>query len=223
MKDNIQIIPAILATSEKDYAEKLKRIESCVEFTEGWVQIDLMDSMFVQNKSISPEIIAKYPTKLKLEAQLMVEYPENWIDELIKIGVDRIVFPIEDLEGITERVDHIKNHGIQVGISLNPETKVAKVLPFVSTIDLILIMSVQPGFGGQEFIKNSIEKVRKLAEIKQSSNFVIEVDGGIDDTVVKELVSAGADNLVMGSHLLDGDITENLEKIWEELYPYTHP
>lgn len=195
----MQIIPAILATSEEEYAKKLKQIEESPDLIGGWVQIDLMDNKFVQNKSIGPEIIAKYPTDLKIEAQLMVEYPENWIDELVKISVARIVFPIEDVEGIDERITHIKNHGIEVGLSINPQTDIETLAPFADKIDIVLVMSVEPGFGGQEFIPETIEKIKKI----KSKNWPIkiEVDGGISKQVMKDLENAGADYAVIGSHL----------------------
>lgn len=204
----MQIIPAILATSEEEYREKLNRLKtivpsgpvvSIVEPIEGWVQIDLMDNKFVQNQSIGPEIIAKYPTKFRIEAQLMVEYPENWIDELVKIPVARIIFPVEDDEGINERINHIKNHGIEVGLSINPETPIEKLEPFADKIDVVLVMSVAPGFGGQEFIPVSLEKVRKLKSMGWPVK--IEVDGGINEDVMNDLQEAGADRVVTGSHL----------------------
>ncbi len=217
---DMQIIPAILATTEKEYKEKLDLIESSESLADGWVQIDLMDNKFVQNQSIEPNIIAKYPTKLKLEAQLMVEFPEGWIDQLVKIPVNRILFPIEDSQGIEERITHIKNHAnIEVGLSLNPETPIDEVKPFLDRIDLVLVMSVEPGFGGQEFIRESIERVKVFTKLRSDSglNFIIEVDGGINENVVRELVEAGVDNLVIGSHLLKGDIDENLAQIWQKV------
>lgn len=220
MRGDIQIIPAILATTEPEYAEKLRKIEVSGEFEGGWVQIDLMDNKFVQNTSIGPEVIAKYPTKLQLEAQLMVDYPENWIDDLIKVGIKRIIFPIEDKGGIAERISHIKNHGLQVGLSLNPQTPVAKLRPFVDKIDVILLMSVHPGFGGQEFILKTLEKVKQASRLRlEGINFLIEVDGGINEKVAADLIEAGADNLVVGSHLIDGNISENLEKFWQAIRP----
>lgn len=211
----VQIIPAILATNEQEYQEKLNEIVSSGAFEDGWVQIDLMDNKFVQNASISPQIISKYPTNLKLETQLMVEYPESWIDELVKAKVGRIVFPVEDDAGILERINHIKNHQIEVGLSINPETVIEKITPFVGTIDLVLVMSVAPGFGGQQFILKSIDKVRQIKS--QGWPIKIGVDGGINEAVVKDLVEAGADYLVIGSHLVEGDIDENLERIWEKI------
>lgn len=198
-----QIIPAILAVTEKEYVEKLKKIEKSGLFENKWIQIDFMDSKFVQNKSINPSVLAKYPTKLKIETHLMVEYPESWIDELIKVRVRRIIFPVEDTAGTDERIEHIKNHGIEVGLSLNPETPVANIEPFIGKIDLALIMSVHPGFSSQQFIPESIDKVKECSHMRSNNNasFKIEVDGGIDEKAAKDLTEAGADYLVMGSHL----------------------
>lgn len=194
----VKIIPAILATTEEEYKEKLSELEKIKSSKFDWIQIDLMDNKFVQNQSITPKIITKYPTEFKIEAQLMVDYPENWIDELIKIPVDRIVFPAEDSSGVKERLSHIKNHGIEVGLSINPETPIETVESYVNQLDLILVMSVNPGFGGQEFQRSAIEKIKELR--KRNWPITIEVDGGINKDVLKELENAGADNLVIGSH-----------------------
>ncbi|MCL5784929.1 MAG: ribulose-phosphate 3-epimerase [Patescibacteria group bacterium] len=219
MNKDIQIIPAILAISEEEYCNKLAKIEKNGAFEGGWVQIDLMDNKFVQNQSISADIVAKYPTKLKKEAHLMVEYPENWIDSLVRAGVERIIFPVEDGSGIEERVKHIKDHGIEVGLALNPETPIAKVEPFVAKIETVLIMSVHPGFEGQKFLPEVLEKIGQAVRLRQETgtSFLIEVDGGINERNVWEVAEAGADILVIGSHLIDGNITENLEKIWQAL------
>ena len=194
----IKIIPAILAINEEEYKQKLSELEKINSPEFDWIQIDLMDNKFVQNKSISPEIIAKYPTNFKIEAQLMVEYPENWIDALVKIPVDRIVFPVEDSSGIEERINHIKNHGIEVGLSINPETPMEAVEPYVNEINLILVMSVNPGFGGQEFQPPAIKKVKKIKQ--KNWPITIEVDGGINKDVLLDLENAGAETVVIGSH-----------------------
>lgn len=209
----MKIVPAILATTEEEYKQKLQLIESSNLF--DWIQIDLMDNKFVQNKSVGIEVLVKYHTPLKREAQLMVEYPENWIDELIKVGVNRIVFPVEDIANLTEVIDHIKNHDLEVGLSLNPETPVEKVEGFLDRIETVLVMSVHPGFGGQSFILHSLQKIRELAERK--GTFLIGVDGGINQEVIKSVDTAGADYAVIGSHLLKGDINENLEHIQKSL------
>jgi|SRR3989344_2516452 len=214
-----QIIPAILATTEEEYAEQLSKIEDSGDFTGGWVHIDLMDNKFVQNTSIRPEIIAKHPADLKLEAHLMVEYPENWIDQLVKISIDRIIFPVEDSSGIEDRIEHIKGHEIAVGLAINPETDIQALEPFIELIDLVLVMGVHPGKQGQQFIPETIDKVRQLSKMREenSANFTIEVDGGISPDNAKLVKDAGASYLVIGSHLTKGDIDENLAEIWEKL------
>ncbi len=211
----LQIIPAILSTSESDYKQKLLKIESNRTLSSGWIQIDFMDNKFVQNKSIDCNIVKKYPTNLKIEAQLMVEYPESWIDELVRLDVARIIFPLELTSGITERIRHVKDHNKQVGLSVNPETAIENLTPFLSTIDSVLVMSVRPGFGGQQFIPESFDKVRSLRSL--SNRLKIGVDGGVNESVIKQLADAGADYVVIGSHLLEGEIDDNLNKLKKAL------
>lgn len=225
----MQIIPAILATTEEQYLQDLKEIESCDELiTNGWIQLDFMDNQFVQNeqssfaaqnKSIGIDVIARNPTDLKIEAHLMVEYPENWIDELVKIDVKRIIFPLEDSEGIEERIKHIKNHGKEVGLSINPETKIEDLIKYLNNLSVLLIMSVNPGKQGQSFIPKIIEKIKGCSQLRSSNNlnFLIGVDGGVSSENVKMIVDAGADYVVVGSHLLKGDINLNLQKFKEAL------
>ncbi|MDD2822871.1 MAG: ribulose-phosphate 3-epimerase [Candidatus Daviesbacteria bacterium] len=216
MQNNL-IIPTILATTEEEYQKKVNLINQSEDLKNGWVQIDIMDNKFVQNKSVGIDIIKKYPINLKVEAHLMVNYPENWIDGLFEIGVDRIIFPVEDSEGIKERITHIKNHGIEVGLALNPETPVEKVMPYIDSIDTLLILSVHPGFGGQEFIPETINKIKQVVLQKNQSSFKIEVDGGITVDNIKDIVEAGADGIVIGERLIYGDIRKNLEEINQKL------
>ncbi len=220
MAKSFQIIPAILAVSEEEYQQKLSNIEDSGVFEEGWVQIDLMDNKFVKNQSVGIDIVAKYPSQLKIEAQLMVLDPQKWIEELVKMNVGRIVFPVEDDVDIGNLIKQIKDHNIQAGISLNPETPIEKVLPFLESLDLVLVMSVHPGFGGQEFITKSVDKIKKLASLRaeNSLKFEIEVDGGVNVNVIKSIIEAGCDNVVVGSHLINGDITENLESLWQAIH-----
>lgn len=213
---NKQIIPAILATTEEEYRTKLEKIGSCQELSQGWIQIDLMDNKFVQNKSIDASVIGKYPTNLKKEAHLMVVDPLNWIEALVKVGIKRVIFPVE-VEEVESTIIKVKGSGLQVGLACNPETPVAKVTPFIDKIDVVLLLAVYPGFGGGEFVLETLEKIRELSKLRGQNKFLIEVDGGINESVAKEIVEAGADNLVIGSHLIDGNITENLEKIWQSL------
>lgn len=208
----IQILPAILATTEDEYKQKLTKIETTFQLHNGWVQIDLMDNKFVQNKSIGVDILAKYPTKeLQIEAQLMVEYPDNWIEELVKTHVNRIVFPVEDISGIEEKIQHVLNHEKEVGLSINPETPIETLVPFLGKINTVLVMSVHPGFGGQEFMPQTIERVRAIKN--NDIKVRVGVDGGVNESVMKDLSDAGADYVVVGSHLMEGNVDENLFKL----------
>ncbi|MBI2021885.1 ribulose-phosphate 3-epimerase [Candidatus Daviesbacteria bacterium] len=211
----MQIIPAILATNEKDYKDKLFKVSNNEFLEDGWVQIDLMDNKFVQNKSIEPKIIKKYPSSLKIEAQLMVEYPENWIDQLVTNKVDRIIFPVEDSEGTKERIAHVRNHGVEVGLSINPRTSIETLDPFVATIDVALLMSVEPGFGGQNFIADTYQKVKSLKS--KGWSIKLGVDGGIEPEIARQLSKLEVDYIVVGSHLIEGDIDENLEIFWQAI------
>lgn len=221
LKNQITIVPAILATNQKDFEEKIQKINKSIFPKNGWVQIDLMDNKFVKNKSIPTELLKNYHLEYNLEGQLMVEYPEVWIEDLVTVPVERIVFPLEVGGDILGRVKHIKNHSIEAGISINPQTPVEKIRQFVSTIDLVLVMSVEPGFGKQKFIENTINKVKQLDRVRQEGGygFKIEVDGGVNDENALQLINAGADCLVMGSYLMEGDFNENFQEITNKIQP----
>lgn len=211
-----QIIPTLLATTEEKYKEDLDKILSIPELKEGWVQIDLMDNKFVPNLSIGSDILAKYPFRSKKEAQLMVAEPALWIDKLKELGFERIIFPIE-VGNTLQLIEQIKQMGLLVGVSLNPETLVEKIIPFVGRIDVVLLMSVHPGFQGQEFIPDTVDKIKQLAALKQKNNFIIEIDGGLKPEIAKQLADAGADVLAVGSKLFYGDIKQNLEQFKKAL------
>lgn len=210
----VQILPTVFANTEEDYRRQIDQVETSGVFKGGWVQIDLMDNKFVPNLSIGLEVVAKYPISSRKEAQLMVADPQNWIDGLAKLEFSRIIFPIE-VENTDILIDQVKSHNIEVGLSLNPETPVDKIWQFLDKISLVLVMGVHPGFQGQKLIPETLDKIRKLAELKSTYNFLIEEDGGINLETVKSLVEAGVDNLAVGSFLFNGDIDENLEKLWE--------
>ena len=178
----VQIIPAILAKTEEEYSKKLKKIEESDTFREGWVHIDLMDGEFVEEKSIEPEIINKYPTGLKKEVHLMVQNPQGWIDKLK--NVDRIIV-------------HGEVGGNFKNIAINPDTPISILDNFQP--EIVLIMGVHPGKQGQEFILEVLEKIKQLKAM--GGNFKIGVDGGITPENAKLIEDAGADYLVVGSHL----------------------
>lgn len=218
MRTNVQIIPAILAITEEEYEQKLKKIEACPELAEGWVQIDLMDNEFVHNESVDPQVLGKYKTTLSIEAHLMIQYPSQAIFHVIKAGAKRVVVHIES-DDVEDNLAYIADEGVENGLAINPETPLEKLTPYLNDIDTVLIMSVHPGVQGRNFITESLEKIKECSRYRLNNNlnYKIGVDGGISSENAKLLVEAGADYLVAGSHLTDGNIAENLEKIRQSL------
>ena len=199
--------------AEEDYSKDIDRYQSALSFKEGWVHIDFMDNIFVPNKSIKPPVVIKYPTNLHKEAHLMVSHPTEWIDSLIEANFERVIFHIESADDILETIEQIKDMGIKVGLAINGDTPIERLEPFMGKIDTVLIMSIIPGFQGQLFIQESLDKIKKI----KSKNWPVQiaVDGAVNDQNARELVEAGADKLIIGSFLLKGDVDENLERIWE--------
>lgn len=214
----VQIIPAILATSEENYQRDISRYKQAFSFKAGWVHIDFMDNIFVPNKSISASQAAKYKINLHKEAHLMVQDPSSWIDELDSGGFERVLLHLE-VENVEEAIEAVKKKGLEVGLAVKNETELTKIVPFLDKLDTILIMGVEPGFQGQKFIPESLDKIREIAKMREDGgfNFKIEVDGALRDDNIKAAVEAGADFVIVGSYLLSGDIDENLENLWEKI------
>lgn len=208
----VQIIPAILATSEEQYKNDLSKLENS-SLRDNWVHIDFADNEFVPNKTIEPEVIKKFPTNFRKEAHLMVTYPKEWIDKLVDADFERTIFHIESDDNILEALEYIKNKGLKIGLAINKESPIAKLEQFVDKIDVILVMTIVPGFQGQPFIPQTLDKVREI----KSKNWPVKVgvDGAVHDTNAKEIVESGVDFMIVGSYLLNGDVDENLERIWE--------
>jgi ribulose-phosphate 3-epimerase len=210
----IQIVPAILALDEESFREDLRRIEGSESLEGGWLHVDLMDGQFVENQSVGPEILEKYPPKFPVEVHLMVKDPISMFDELKRGRVKRVVFHLE-VGNTEEIISQARERGFEVGLAINPETKAEALELSLKDVDTVVVMSVHPGAQGQVFIPESVKKIEEISRLrsKYNLNFLIGVDGGISAEVVGDL--AGADYLVIGSHLIEGDVDENLEKIWE--------
>lgn len=212
-----EIIPAILATTEQQYKEDLQKLTDSESFSDGWVHIDFMDNKFVPNLGITPEITVAYETSLKKEAHLMVEHPLDWLQKLKDASFERVIFHFESKDDPTAVIEKAKELELEVGIAVNQETAIEKIVPFKDTIELVLIMGIIPGFQGQPFIPETINRIKETLRLRSANNFLIGVDGAVNDTNVKQLVDEGVEHLVVGSYLLKGDIDENVEKIWEIL------
>lgn len=210
----VQIIPAILATSEENYERDVSRYKKSPSFQEGWVHIDFMDNKFVPNQSIEPSVISKYPINLHKEAHLMVANPLGWVDKLIAAGFARIIFHIE-AENVEKCIEYIKTKKLQIGLAVNNDTPIENLKPFIEKIDVVLVMAVIPGFQGQKFIPESLDRVKKIKSLGWKVQ--IGVDGAVKDDNIKNIVDAGVDFVNVGSYLLKGDLDENLENLWEKI------
>lgn len=212
----VQIIPAVLGKTEEQYKADMDKLSQCEAFKNGWVHIDFTDNKFVQNKSIEPETVRKFPTNFRKEAHLMVSHPKECIDKLLDAGFERIIFHIESEDNIDEAIDYIKTKSIKVGLAIKMDTPVEKLGSYKDKIDLVLVMSIVPGFQGQPFIPEALERIKEIKSF--SWPVIIGVDGSVNNQNAKDLVNAGVDNLIVGSFLLKGDIDENLERLWEAIY-----
>ena len=186
-----------------------------------WLHFDVMDGHFVPNISFGAPILSSISQKFKLfnDVHLMISDPKKYYMDFVKAGADLITFHLESLkseEEVVNLVNLIKKENVKVGISIKPNTDAKKLLPFLNLIDLILIMSVEPGFGGQKFMDTALDKIEFLSKYKDENSlqYLIEVDGGINNITYKKCASKGVDVCVIGSYLLK---SEDMKKSYELL------
>lgn len=191
-----QIIPAILTADEADYRAKLLKAEHVSDI----VQIDVIDGKFAKNTTIGVDVIKKYPTASSLEVQLMVVDLRSFVRELVKIEyVTRIIVPFEVEDKPLEAIYNIKKHNKRVGLSLNPQTSVSAATSLLTQVDMILLLGVNPGFGGQLFQDIVLDKIKQAK--KMFPGVAVEVDGGVTFNTAKKITAAGADFLAANSVL----------------------
>jgi len=202
MTSEFKLAPSILSA---DFADLQSALTQCESGGAHWIHIDVMDNQFVPNLTIGPPVVKSLRPKTNkfFDVHMMVIDPENLVEPFAKAGADMITFHVEATNDIQSVIDLIKATGTQVGLSIKPSTELSSIEPYYDQLDLILVMSVEPGFGGQGYIKSSTERVvkikKRLTELCLQDQVLIEVDGGIKLHNAKEVIDAGADVLVAGS------------------------
>ncbi len=198
----IKIAPSILSADFSTLAEEIKKVENAGA---DYIHIDVMDGNFVPNITIGSPVVEslRKVSNLTFDIHLMVEHPENQIEAFAKAGADIITFHIETTKHAHRVIQQIKSYGKKVGIALNPATPLVMIEEVLTDVDMILLMTVNPGFGGQKFIDSMLEKIEILRHTIEDNEFKIdiEVDGGINDKTAPLVKEAGANILVAGSYV----------------------
>ncbi len=195
---NHKIAPSILAA---DFGNLDKDCTMVNKSQADWFHIDVMDGVFVPNISFGIPVIKsiKKVAEKPLDVHLMIVDPDRYIQKFKSVGADILTVHYEACTHLHRTIHKIKDEGMKAGVALNPHTSIDSIKDVLADLDLVCIMSVNPGFGGQSFINNTYSKVRELAALKKQNNFLIEIDGGVNSENARKLIDSGADILVAGS------------------------
>lgn len=218
---NYVLSPSILAADFKVLGQEMKKTE---ENGAAYIHFDVMDGMFVPSISFGMPVLASIndATEQFMDAHLMVQEPIRYVEAFQKAGADYVTVHLEACEDVKTTLDKIHACGMKAGLAVNPETDVKELVPYLEDVEMILIMSVHPGFGGQKFIPESLDKICEVRAMLNEKNLEtdIQVDGGIYVENVREVLDAGANVIVAGSAVFRGDAGENTAKFMEILKSY---
>ncbi len=209
------LAPSILSADISNLAQQIRLVEMSGA---DWIHCDVMDGHFVPNITFGPLVVkaAKKCTKLPLDVHLMIKNPDNYLEDFRSSGADIISVHFEEVVHLNRTINRIKELGAKAGVAITPSTPVSALKDIAEYIDVLLIMTVNPGFGGQNFISNSERRITQAVDLRKSlnANFLIEVDGGINNKIIKSVLKAGCDVFVAGSSIFH---TDNISAATTEL------
>ena len=217
--DKIRVAPSILSADILHLEDEIHAIESAGA---DWIHVDIMDGHFVPNLSYGHKIVTalRKATRLPLDVHLMISNPQSLIERFAKAGADNITVHCEVTTPVPQLFDIVKSFGKTFGVSVKPETSLEEIDDYMDLIDVLLIMTVNPGFGGQEFIEDVVTKIALAKRLKEENNYhyIIEVDGGLNDQTVKTVVSNGATMIVAGSYIFkSGDYKKTIDSLRSQI------
>lgn len=206
------ISPSILSADFSKLREEIQTIDAA-----PFLHIDVMDGVFVPNISFGAKIqkeIRPYFKNMVFDTHLMIIDPIKYVKDFAEAGSDYITFHVEANSDVADTINEIKKYNVKPGISIKPNTKVEEIIPYLKDLDLVLVMSVEPGFGGQKFIPSALDKIKQLAQLKNENgyNYLISVDGGINDDTLSLVSAAGVEVVVAGSYLFKQDNRNEIVK-----------